>query len=347
MTWEIYSPYKIAHHRDRLDKIRRGEIPAPVVCQIDWTNICNLSCKFCIYRNAGMDTEGMKFDPSKTIPRERGLKLIKELSSIGCKAIEHTGGGEPTLHPNFIEFVNYAKNLGMDQGLITNGVMVKDEIAEAVKDIDYVRFSVDAATRETYKLVKGKDCFDEVVENIKNLVQIRKGSNVIGFSFVTCRENYKEIYDACVLAKRLGCDNFRLSLAMTPEKEKIFVDIWEEIMKQVEEIRKLEDENFRVFAFNNRIFDLQSTEPQNCIYTYLVAVVSPTGVWPCCRLKNYPEFNFGNVQEKSFKEIWWGEKRIRFLNSVAKRCTWNCWMREKNKFAEYLLMDNPAHVNFI
>jgi len=344
---EIYSPYKIAHHMDRLKQIKEGKIPPPVNAQIDWTNLCTLNCSFCIYRNAGMDVEGMHFDPDKSIQREHGLRLLEELAAIGVKSIESTGGGEPTLHPNFNEFVRHARKLGLQQALITNGTLVDEETARNIADFEWVRFSIDAATRETYEKIKGVDAFDKVIRNLKGLLRVRKEGNVVGFSFVVCRENYREIYDAARLAKELGCDNIRISLAMTPQREKLFIDIWDEIMAQIEQARKLEDENFRVFAFNNRIFDLQSTEPQNCIYTYLVAVVTPTGCFPCCRLKSYPEFNFGNVQEKSFKEIWWGEKRMRFLNTVAKRCTWNCWMREKNKFAEYLLTDNPKHVNYI
>lgn len=347
----VYSNYKIVNHMDKLYEIAKGrKLIPPIVAQIDWTNSCNLNCKFCIYRNANMEVEGMTFDKSKSISRERGIKLIEELYDIGVKAIEHTGGGEPTLHENFFEFVDVARKLNLEQGLITNGTLLNKENVKHVADFEYVRFSVDAASRKTYMLVKGADKFNEVLTNIERLIQIKKKNNIVGFSFVVCRENYREIWDACNLAKALGCDNFRLSLAMTSEKEKIFIDIWEDIMKQVEEIKKLEDDKFKVFSFNNRIFDLSTCEEQNCIYTYLVAVITPTGCYPCCRLKDYEEFNFGSIIDKSFKDVWYGKKRINFLNDYAKRCRFNCWMREKNRFANYLInvINNEVlHKNFV
>ena len=94
MYEEIYSPYKMVNHLDRIRMIKNGKIPAPVTAQIDLCNMCQLNCSFCIYRNAGMEVEGLKFDRTKIIETERMMKLLEEMKEVGVKAVEYSVRGD-------------------------------------------------------------------------------------------------------------------------------------------------------------------------------------------------------------------------------------------------------------
>lgn len=343
----VYSPFKAAHWPDKIEQLKRGELILPVSVQWDLTNRCNMDCTFCFYHIH--DLGDFKFED--TFDAKLALKVMDELKDLGVKAIEWTGGGEPTLHPYFKLLIHYAKKKGFRQALVTNGTNLDEFALRTIKSFDWVRFSVDAATPETWAKVKRRDpkIFSTVIENIRKLNEMKEEHCIVGFSFIVCRENYKEIYEAGKLAYELGCDNVRYSLAMTPQKEKLFEGIWEECLEQLEKAKELETKEFKVFAFSNRINELSlKVLSDYCGYHHFVAVIGANGcIYPCCRLKYYSQYNFGSLYEKSFKEIWFGEKRREFIESIKNGCPYDCWMTEKNKFIEYLIKDNPPHIEYV
>ena len=63
-------------------------------------------------------------------------------------------------------------------------------------------------------------------------------------------------------------------------------------------------------------------------------------------------FEFGNINEQSFQEIWTGEKRRRNFEYVTNElditnCRKNCRMDEANRYLFELIEDPPSHINFI
>jgi MoaA/NifB/PqqE/SkfB family radical SAM enzyme len=346
---DVYSPYKIIHHKQKLDAVQNGDIPFPVMIQVDITNECNLRCDFCFYM--GKLCEPLSdWNPKASIPTNVILRLLEEWKDIGVKAIEWTGGGSVEKHPEYKKILRKSIALGFENALVTNGTLLDNEAIELIKDFNWVRFSIDSASRKTYQAVKGRDLFEIAIENIRKLNRIKNSTNVVGFSFVVDRLNYSEIYDAAKLAQSLGCSNLRLSLAMTKQKEKLFDTIWGDVIQNIELAKTLESKSFRIFSFSNRIHDLSRAQTsQFCYYHHFIGVVSPTGVYPCCRLKDDKKFNFGKINEQSFKEIWFGVKRSQFIKSIKNGCPFDCWMTEKNNFAHYLAQqkNEVAHVNFI
>jgi hypothetical protein len=92
--------------------------PQPTFIEVDLTNYCNRNCKWCV---------------SDKIRKEKPLNMscdtfsrILEEAATNHLGIVFTGGGEPTLHPNFKTFCQSVMNLvnkGLipQMGLITNG----------------------------------------------------------------------------------------------------------------------------------------------------------------------------------------------------------------------------------
>jgi len=350
MKNSYYSPYKVAHHEKRIEQLRRGELITPIFAQIDLTNACNLSCNFCSYKFGNYAPDQMSdFSVRDRLNKDSTFKLLEDMKQLGVKALESTGGGEPTLHPDWKKIINYAKDLGYEQALVTNGTLLDDEGIDLVKDFEWVRFSIDASTPETYKKIKRRDKFDVAIGNLEKLIKKKEPDNMVGFSFVVSRDNYHEIYDATRLAKSLGCDNIRFSIAYTPQGAGMFDGIWDEVICGIKQAKEQETEDFKVFAFSNRINEIsQKTKSDACYFHEFVAVIGANeSLYPCCLLKYDPKFNLGNLREKSFKEIWFGDKRRKFTEGIRGGCNYSCWMTEKNNFISYLLEKDPRHVNFI
>jgi len=340
----VYSPFKVAFHQERLDALRNGDLPLPVLVQWDLTNRCNMDCVHCFYHIFELSD----WNPKAEMPTNLVYRTLDELKELDVKAIEWTGGGSIECHPDYKEILRYSKKLGFENALVTNSTLLDEEALRIIRDFSWVRFSIDAATRETYRKVHRVDLFDKAVVNVKRLLDVRSERNVVGYSFIVSPANYTEIHTAAFFARNLGCDNVRFSLAMTPKREKLFDGIWDETVREIEKAKKLENGVFRVFAFSNRINELAlKTLSDYCGYHHFVGVIAPTGVYPCCRLKDDGRFNLGKLGSQSFKEIWFGEKRRKFIKSISKGCKFDCWMYSKNKFIEYLLSENPMHKNFI
>lgn len=107
---------KLLKHMDRLINIQQKKSVNPVMLHVSPINACNLTCSFCCFANREM---------SERLTLEQMQKCIYDFSKIGLSGVEFTGGGEPTLHPQFNEIVEYCNNLGLKVGVCTNGAKLE------------------------------------------------------------------------------------------------------------------------------------------------------------------------------------------------------------------------------
>jgi sulfatase maturation enzyme AslB (radical SAM superfamily) len=124
---------------------------------------------------------------------------------------------------------------------------------------------------------------------------------------------------------------------------------WEKIQSLFMKAKKLETKDFRVFIMKERFQDLalQKKTYDVCYFQHFSTCVgADMNLYPCCALKYSKYAVLGNLMKHSFKEIWLGEQRIKWLERKATSCP-NCWFDRPNEFIEYLLLDNPPHKNFI
>ena len=87
----------------------------PVHLQLCPTNICNLNCSFCSCADRSR---------SDVLPFEEIRQILREFYILGTRAITYTGGGEPLTHPRINDVLDVARNLGIENGLVTNGLLL-------------------------------------------------------------------------------------------------------------------------------------------------------------------------------------------------------------------------------
>jgi MoaA/NifB/PqqE/SkfB family radical SAM enzyme len=103
---------KLLKHMDRLIDIQQKKAIRPVMLHVSPINACNLTCSFCCFANRDL-TERLTLNQMK--------ECIYQFHQIGLSGVEFTGGGEPTLHPQFNQIVEYCYSLGLKVGVCTNG----------------------------------------------------------------------------------------------------------------------------------------------------------------------------------------------------------------------------------
>ena len=129
MSTYIDPARKLYAHMDRLVALKAGANPSPVNVEIDLTNRCSLGCAWCHfgYTHTRGPLAGKREKPDGAIAggdvmdRKLALAIVKQLAAGGVRSVTWTGGGEPTLHPEFDEVVVVAHAHGLDQGVYTHG----------------------------------------------------------------------------------------------------------------------------------------------------------------------------------------------------------------------------------
>jgi organic radical activating enzyme len=98
------------------------------------TNVCNKRCVYC-FANDTLAEFGKTFIDVNTY--ERALDYLERSGLKQARLL----GGEPTLHPDFINFVEKALNRGLDIMLFTNG-LISNKILDFLTSIPQRKLSI-------------------------------------------------------------------------------------------------------------------------------------------------------------------------------------------------------------
>ena len=348
-----YSLFKLVHHSQTLNYIRKGIQPGPLHAHVIATNRCNQDCIICAYRRPGYQSN-QNFNLRDQMSHEALVGLISDLGELGCQAIQFTGGGEPLLHPSICQALELSHRLNMATALVTNGTLLNERHRAALYGASWVRVSLDAATASTYSKVKNvfADVFKTVIRNIEAMAKV-KGNTTLGISFVVQEQNWPEIYETARLTRELGADNIRISAAFTPDGPDYFRLFLEQAIGMAKRAEQLTTDEFTVFnLFNERMGELFSGE-QRYPYCHSKDLVPYIGadlnIYSCC-VKSYTDQGLmGSINEQSFKEFWNGRgKMVRYMtHNPEQLCKHPCMFERKNEFIDYCVKANPRHVEFV
>lgn len=170
------------HYEDRykgFTKEMTEDIQMPSSLNVELNSTCNYQCIFCPYHSKHSSLEH-----SSSVMSVRMAKAILSEAyklGIGRKEVGLYISGEPFLHPHLIEIIRFAKSLGFGYVyLTTNGALAfPDKIYDAIEaGLDSIRFSVNAAERETYLVMHGRDEFEKVKNGIISLCRYREKNKI-------------------------------------------------------------------------------------------------------------------------------------------------------------------------
>ena len=160
---------------------------------------CNLSCTHCYINKDQHGTETLDIDTIK--------EWLKLFSNKAAQTNLIFLGGEPTFHPDLHLAVKTANNLGFKSITIdTNGYLfhnILDKIS--CDDIDYISFSLDGATKATNDAIRGKGCYNKVLEGIEQALAKKFSCSMI---YTVSEKNFHELELVEDLIKTLGIKRF-------------------------------------------------------------------------------------------------------------------------------------------
>lgn len=203
--------------------------PLPQNLNIEINNTCNHRCEFCDFHGP--------YAPNIIEPAKMNLDTIKKILDdayelgIGRKELGFYLSGEPFVHTELVDAVAYAKKKGFKYiFLTTNGALAFPERMKKLLDagLDSIRFSVNAADAETYKIIHGRDDFDNVVKNIQ-----------YAHEYITDNKLTVATSLSCVITKKtIGIQNKIRELFESYVDDILFIPVMVEMLKCDDNIKQ-------------------------------------------------------------------------------------------------------------
>jgi len=347
--------HKLIYHVDALSRWKKGELIAPIYMEIAPSGGCNHRCIFCAldyiaYKPKLLDTSVLK-------------KALKDAAKCGVKSVMYAGEGEPLIHKDIADIVNFTKSLGIDVSITTNGVLLDDKIIKkCLKSLSWIRISFNAAGAGTYREIhRSKEGdFRKVLSNLKKAVRFKKDHKLkcaIGVQMLLIPENKDEVKKLAGILKKIGVDYFTIKpfskhpMSYSSLHKNFDYSRFLYLGKELEE---LSTDNFRIIFRSHTMEKLKGERfYRHCLGLPFWAYIDAGGnVYACSAYLGNKKFIYGNIYKEKFSDITKGCRRREILNMAAtrldtKKCREVCRLDEINRYLWQLAIEPPEHVNFI
>lgn len=306
----------------------------PYKIDVEPTTRCNLNCTFC-------QVPGW----SRSLVRDLSLDDFKNIINKfpHLKSVKLQGMGEPFLNKELLEMIDFCNQKGIYSTIFNNGTVINDVIIKKLFKSPplFLIFSLDTPNRETYKLIRGKDMFNKVINNIHLAVAERNNTNSNTKIEIWCvlnKYNLAEIDKLVGLAKDLGVDNISVQTKLTcfskkslkRKNDSITVNISDaqsvDILNNAVKLAKNINQSFSVYKGDYFSENRPCTFVKNSIY------VSVEGeIVPCCIIADPRIISMGNIHKvNSINDVWNNKlyKNLRMAiqkNKLPSFCE-NCYL---------------------
>jgi len=299
------------------------------------TRACNLNCLYC-------NVEAKAEPAPDELTTKETLMLVDQIYEFGSEWFG-LKGGEPLMRKDVFECIGYARSIGLNICLLTNGWFVDGEAYQSlVKNEVFTSVSIDGSEKAN-DAIRGKGSYKAALSAIKRLSD---AGILNGLSMAITSINLKEAEHIIALAEEYGakfvwfnhllpCGRARsqYQLEPTPEQYEWFLNNLYDLMHKTYK-RKFD---FHIHCpFFARIYKERNPErfqdwfenefTGKCIYFLFggyLSVLENGDVIPCF----YSEgLKIGNIREKTLKQLWKEVqekefyKRIKDPNNLKGKC---------------------------
>lgn len=310
------------------------------VCHLILTNECDSKCGSCSYWT---HKQNYYLDISKI------EKIYYYFAKQGGEAILLTGG-EPTLHPDFVEIVRLSREYGFITIVSTNGSRI-NLLFDEIKDyIDSYCISFDGDTRELYKTIRGVDFYPQIIE-FTDKVKDYNSDIQIWFSCLIQKKNYNRLTK---ILKRVSTLKVNGIYFVVPEiransfgrKKKLKKSVQNNLLLTEDEINDLTHEVKEMFKLNEQLqepklvqdfevisefityfksfFNESLLKPRECHVPFRSIVITEMGMLkPCFYLPDEYNWNLDmELHEIDFLKSFWNEftTNSKYKDKICKKC---------------------------
>ncbi|MBP1681179.1 MAG: radical protein [Proteobacteria bacterium] len=270
---------KIEHTKEHYG-IRDEAVAFPMMIVLSFSYVCNALCPNCPYTNSTIRAD---YKDAKYMSEAIFKKIADEAGQFGAW-LRISGGGEPLMHPQFLELMRYAKEKGCKLGIINNGSLMSIDKAKALFEmgVEMLEFSVDASTEHDYDIVRKGLSFEKLVSQLRAVYALRN---------------------------EMGAKTKIIASAIN--QQGIDVDAVEQFWQPyVDQFQKRKYLTWGINDPQNSADETPYLPPEEkipCPFIFERLNIDSRGQVMVCGYDIAAHTNMGNITEKSIQEIWHGE----------------------------------------
>lgn len=178
---------------------------------------CNYKCTFC------PQSQGREKEFIRKLPMHILEKTMDECLDYGLECVTLHGSGEPTMHPQFPEYVRAVKSRGLECISFTNGFRLNESLSEKLIDagIDVLRISCIGYDKTTYESSMIRGDFNRVRENVTRFAELAVGSSSeLHFNHLIIDDS--KVDEEVVSYRQAWCDYIRNRVPAAT----VFAEVW-------------------------------------------------------------------------------------------------------------------------
>ncbi len=242
-----------------------------------WLDIhrgCNLRCVMC------PQSKGLRPRPARM-----SLEMYQGIIDEVCETrplVRLYLSGEPLLHEDLAEMIEYAGARGCESAIHTNATLLTQETSEKLLSsrLTYLSFSFDGCSAEVYERLRPPGKFAEVESNIRRYLDLRRQGGGGPYTVV-------EI----------------IRMQETDEMVQGFVDRWK--TSGVDDVRVAEYMTWHGLVEDKRVGNVPDGVGYNpCAAPFQHGCILSDGTVVACCLDVDGEMPLGNVTDRRFRDIW-------------------------------------------
>ena len=180
------------------------------------TEGCNLRCSHC-WINPPFEKDNKAGD-FPYVDLELFKHIVSQARELGCSGVKLTGG-EPLIHPQIHELLDYIKEEDLGLTVETNATVCTPEIARKIKECKngFASTSLDGPDAASHERVRGvKGCFDKAIQGLRYLVDADIKPQII---MAVMRHNRDKMEDLVRLAERENAGSVKFTFVTSTGRE--------------------------------------------------------------------------------------------------------------------------------
>lgn len=277
----------------------------PLAVDIEPTNFCNLKCQHCQVSHWQKPKNRLTMDHFKS-----WIKPFMVASRIKLQ-----GMGEPFLNKELPAIIKQLEKDNFYIEVVSNGTILTEEIYEVVTKTRRfnITISFDGADKRTFERIRLGSDFDKIKTHLTKIIQAKPRHSKVSASMVGFEEHKDEIKPTIELLADLGVDEFYLQFVVINFGQD---SLDEKTLEHRIKMKNKTDlfktnlyETARQKGLKIEIADSLFDEQNPCPWPWLGTYIDTEGyVIPCCHIANAEICNFGNLNQKDFRTIWYSKE---------------------------------------
>lgn len=280
--------YNLSFQWEVLAGVYGQELPFPKQIYIGLFNQCDLTCPHCPWFSKTHNTSHVThyFQHKQQLPTDT-VHAILDFAAINDSKIVFSGPGEPLLDVRILDFIQYARNIGISEiEVATNGKALSLDIFKQLLDLR-VRF--------VYSLCFCFEMYNEPIEKFQ--IQMLRNAQ-----YYKSYGGDKHVIFSIFYEKKSFLEAFNFFMCIKKEIPEVKLSCYDPLQRYWEQ-------DFSYIKGRHICAELLGS-----LYVF------PSGDVGACEWQRgflgrvlVEHLTFGNLYEKSLWEIWQGEKRKAFI----------------------------------